>query len=332
MSIILSMFILCVIVEAYFKYFYIATDDICISLSSRKWDREHCKYNSAGFRDDREFNRSKMNGVFKVGILGDSYVFGQGINNKKDRFSDILENLIQGKFKIRCEVYNMGKRGWSTKDERDYFLAKGASYKLDALVLCCLEIDDFVSSLSADILSGGAEKNHGYFLTSLLNNSYAFSFFYAQFYKLRYAYWIKTRRLENKISGVISDKNNWEKISSYIDDVKNQCKKQGIAFYIVSFQPTGWFSDSKLNAVVTKFEKLFKNYLDAHNIKYFFSKDYLKNYRDKDLVVNCFDFHPSRLVNKIVAEQLLNLMEQQLRIYKSSVEDGNGSSESVKNG
>jgi len=317
--IIILISLLGVITEAYFRFFYIATDDVDITLSSQKWKIKYCKYNSQGFREDKEFSKTKSSGVFRIGILGDSYIFGQGIK-ANDRLSNLLEKLIKGKSKINCEVYNLGKCGWSTLDERDYFLEKGKSYKLDALVLGCLEIDDFMETLGIDMdESSYIDKAHipSSFVVYLLNNSYAFSFFYAQYYKVRCLYSMRRSGFGEKMNSIISKDYNWDKYFSYIEDIKDRCESNRIAFYVASFPLTGWSSDKKFGLIMEKFEGLFKSYLDMHKIKYVILNDYLRKYNYKDLVVSIFDFHPNELVNKIAAEQLYNLIEHQLRDQKS---------------
>ncbi|MBU0503698.1 MAG: hypothetical protein ABH882_06515 [Candidatus Omnitrophota bacterium] len=266
--------------EFYFRFFYLATDDINITLSSKKWKIKYCKYNSQGFREDKEFSKSKSNDVFRIGILGDSYIFGQGVK-MNDRLSNVLEKLIRDRFKINCEVYNFGKCGWSTLDERNYFFEKGEFYKLDALVLGCPEVDDFMETLGIDM----DESNYidkaripSNFVVYLLNNSYAFSFFYAQYYKMHCLYSMRNGRFGEKINLVISKNQNWEQYFRYIEEIKNRCESNGIAFYVVSFPITGWSSGKKYRLIMDKFEGFFRSYLDMHNIKYIILNDYLRKY------------------------------------------------------
>ena len=57
-----------------------------------------------------------------------------------------------------------------------------------------------------------------------------------------------------------------------------------------------------------------------YNIKkYIFLKEYFSKYNSKDLITSMFDSHPNELANRIVAKQLLTLMEDQLEIISSSI-------------
>lgn len=310
-NIIILFFILGIIAEAYFRFFYAATDDIGITLSGRRWKEKYCKYNSQGFRDEREFTGLKPGGVLRIGILGDSYVFGQGI--KADaRLSNLLEKLFTSNLGVNCQVYNFGKCGWNTLDERNYFFNKGLTYSLDALVLCSLELDDFLETLGIDTDEiCYTDKAHipNKSVVFLLNNSYAFSFFYAQYYKMHCMFSMLKGGFSEKVNALISKEENWDKYFGYIKEIEAECKKRGVAFYVVSFPVIGWGSDKGSRLIIERFEGFLKSYLDMHKIKYILLNDYLRKYNYKDLIVSIFDFHPNALVNRIAAEQLFNLMQ-----------------------
>lgn len=319
----LTIFFLFGILEIYFKYFYITTGNIDIALSSKDWDKKYCKYNSDGFRDDREFSKTKAKQIFRIGILGDSWVFGQGINNKDDRFSNILGKLIRHKYKINCEVYNMGVRGWSTLDEMNYFVEKGAFYKLDALVLCSLELEDFSESLPVETYepSWVEASQRNPLVLYLIKNSYAFGFFYSRVCESYYMHLTNTTAFENEMNSIIFKRDNWQRYFNYINEIKNKCEDEGASFYIVSFKPLGWSNNKRLGRILSRFEKLFKKYLDLHQINYIFLDASLYKYKEEDLVVSNFDAHPNERFNKIVAEQLLNLLDPQIKPASVRIHD-----------
>lgn len=180
---VLVLIIIIVILEFFFRFFYIETDSMGITLSGGKWKERYCRYNNEGFRDNKNFYIGKPEGVFRIGILGDSFVFGYGIKKIENRFSDILEKSIRDTYGISCEVYNIAKCGWNTLDEQNYFLKKGMAYKFDALVLSVLVIDDFMSTIAIPEFSDeylDISKKNSFFSPSLkfcIKNSYAFSFF-----------------------------------------------------------------------------------------------------------------------------------------------------------
>lgn len=79
-----------------------------------RWKRDHLRLNSLGYRD-REFQPAKPDGAYRIAALGDSFTFGQGIDEEK-RFS----NLIAERLKARqpaVEVLNFGRAGDNTTDQ-----------------------------------------------------------------------------------------------------------------------------------------------------------------------------------------------------------------------
>lgn len=78
----------------------------------------------------------------------------------------------------------------------------------------------------------------------------------------------------------------------------------------------------EFSILAEKYDQKLKVFLNDNNIKgKIFLKEHLDTYDIKDLVVNSFDIHPSELVHKIVAEQLLKLLEGQIeRKIKGSKE------------
>lgn len=71
------------------------------------------RINSIGFRE-REVNRNKLAGTYRVFCLGGSNTTGEGLF-EEERFSNILEREMNERFEFpRFEVYNFGMPGYST--------------------------------------------------------------------------------------------------------------------------------------------------------------------------------------------------------------------------
>lgn len=109
---------------------------------------------SQGLRDV-EHSRSKPTGVFRIVVMGDSFVFGAGGVEPQDRFSDLL-----GRSARDLEVINMGVPGYSTDQEFLTLKDKGLAYHPD-LVLLCLFVNDFDENFAIWNASIGRPK--GYF-------------------------------------------------------------------------------------------------------------------------------------------------------------------------
>src|SRR3989344_8534600 len=101
--------------EGYFRYIYDESDGLGFLQVNKRWAQRHVVYNNF-FKRDKDFKAEKPAGIIRVGMLGDSVTFGQGIANPEDRFSNILQkNLQEGG--INAEVYNLGVSGLDSHEE-----------------------------------------------------------------------------------------------------------------------------------------------------------------------------------------------------------------------
>ncbi len=85
------------------------------SYFARTWLAAHPpRKNSHGFRE-REFSIEKPENIYRIAVIGDSFTFGQGIE-EKDRFSNLLEHRLN-RSQGRYQVLNFGKAGTNTAEE-----------------------------------------------------------------------------------------------------------------------------------------------------------------------------------------------------------------------
>ena len=124
----------------------------------RRYDKETQPYfiatNSKGLRDV-EHTYEKPPGVYRIVVIGDSFVFGAGGVEPAKRFADILQASTKN-----TEVINMGVPAYGTDQEYLYLANEGMRYHPD-LVLVCAFYNDFSESFSAINPSNGRPK--GYF-------------------------------------------------------------------------------------------------------------------------------------------------------------------------
>ena len=142
----------------------------------RRYDKEAQPYfivtNSKGLRDV-EHAYEKPPGVFRIVVIGDSFVFGAGGVEPSKRFTDILQASTRN-----TEVINMGVPAYGTDQEYLYLADEGLKYHPD-LVLVCAFYNDFSESFSTINPSNGRPK--GYFSLDgdqLVSHPPSFSIFY----------------------------------------------------------------------------------------------------------------------------------------------------------
>ena len=81
---------------------------------ARRWLEAHQNTNRLRFRE-REFSMQKAAGVNRIVVLGDSFTYGQGVE-EEDRFTNRLQAALGGRSRA-FEVLNFGAAGAQTEDE-----------------------------------------------------------------------------------------------------------------------------------------------------------------------------------------------------------------------
>lgn len=91
------------------------------------------RINALGLRG-REVAPAKPPGVKRILVLGDSYVFGVGVDEGHLVTAE-LERLVKGDLSGGCEVINMGVSGYSTDQEYLLFREMGSRLSPDLVIL-----------------------------------------------------------------------------------------------------------------------------------------------------------------------------------------------------
>lgn len=95
-------------------------------------------YNPHGF-NDRPREVEKPAGTFRVAVLGDSFVWGDGAPYE-DTWPHQLEKMV-AKEHPNVEVMSWGRCGWSTLDEMAFLKDQGLKYKPDMIILSWVQND-----------------------------------------------------------------------------------------------------------------------------------------------------------------------------------------------
>ncbi len=106
----------------------------------------HTRINSRGMRD-REFPVAKPAETLRVGVFGDSFTFGEGVQ-QDEAFPKVLERLLGGLPEVRqsgrtVEVLNFGVGKTATSHQLAWYRKEGYRYDLDLVVLAFLAANDF---------------------------------------------------------------------------------------------------------------------------------------------------------------------------------------------
>lgn len=131
--------------------------------------RMKVKINSKGLRD-REFDYNKKLDTYRIGVFGDSFTYGEGVQND-ETYPKLLENLINADPQLnslgkQIEVLNFGIGKTGTSQQYAFYQKEGKKYHLDLVIIGFLAGNDFTDNLSG-VFTLNNEK--------LVHNSAAYS-------------------------------------------------------------------------------------------------------------------------------------------------------------
>ncbi len=111
--------------------------------------------NESGMRGPA-VTKEKPAGTFRIGILGDSYAFGWGVNEDR-AFGHVLEELLNARFKgsPRVEVLNFAVPGYSTFQQVAAFERRWVDFNPDAVLVFFVDNDFDLPFLVRDFSGSG---------------------------------------------------------------------------------------------------------------------------------------------------------------------------------
>lgn len=100
--------------ELGFALFVDHTDATNTTNISKRWIKRHIdgEQNNAGFRDTRDFTQSLPAGVKRIAFFGDSFTAGHGVEDPKDRFTDLIAARLEAVHPGQFVVNNFGQLGY----------------------------------------------------------------------------------------------------------------------------------------------------------------------------------------------------------------------------
>ena len=99
--------------------------------------------NEFGFTDMQR-TRRKNDSIYRIAILGDSFVWGDGLPWK-----DVWPHQLDKRLRKTCnrvEVVTWGKKDWSTKDQYEFIMEKGREFEIDLLLIGFVQNDPYMGT------------------------------------------------------------------------------------------------------------------------------------------------------------------------------------------
>ncbi|MBT37312.1 MAG: SGNH/GDSL hydrolase family protein [Myxococcota bacterium] len=143
--------------------------------ASYVWSYPLSQVNEFGYRD-RNHEREKPPGVFRIVVIGDSIAAGYRIDALEDVFPFQLEQALRRRG-VDAEILNFGVSGYNTQQEVYTLIDRGLAYDPDLVVLAyCLNDRDRIDSGVLSILL--ASKGESAVVRSRIDRWLSFSAVY----------------------------------------------------------------------------------------------------------------------------------------------------------
>jgi hypothetical protein len=285
--------------EILFYSSFAVSDTFNFTLASQLWMERYWHPINSFYYRDVEHDPAEFENREVIFVVGDSFVAGHGIARIENRFSNIMQRNLGGRY----VVVNIAGNGWDTADEYQALLSY--PYKPKKIVLSYY-INDILGAASK--LGSGTPVRVEYPRRQILrfiNHSYALNFAYWRLYRFYHKdlgekYW---EYLKNSYS----NPNIWEAHEKELFNIVSYTEHQGIDLTVVVFPN---LRDVKGSAVITS---KVAQFFQKHNIQVLNLQPLLENRDPMSLVVNSMDAHPNEALNKEVGEILTREVQTEAR-------------------
>lgn len=298
-----------IIAESYYRYVFDESDNVFQIPTTQRWVDRHVQINGFGFRDEHFFP-VKAPEETRIGAFGDSFTWGQGIENREDLYDEVLERRLNESCPDNrwIKAYNFGKTGSDINDYRN-FLHDYRGFDFDAVV-----VGYYLNDIdSGKMTRHASECYHRVFefrklplFKHVFERSFALQYWWVRLYT-RFA-WSQDpdacwRRLN---AGDYEDPEIWSRHLVTIDQLVNEARKQKSDLVVVIFPYLKFLNDpGPISHVAERIEQ----FLKSREVPVINLTPILSSYPPHQLVANSHDQHASELVHRIVADELYKLVK-----------------------
>ncbi len=288
-----SLILTLMILEGFFRVFVVSSDSFeRLTLASRQWFAKYWNpINSFGYRDI-EHDLNNLDGKKLLFVVGDSFVAGHGINNHRDRFSDVLGSQLKDDW----EVFNIARNGWDTKDE--FTAIRDFPVMPDAIVLSYFinDIDGTASRVWEQDQPSLIKQPH-WLLRPMVKRSHLFNFFYWRVYRFRNSRQMATIYL-SYLERAYNDANVWSVHEQDLLRIVDLANNNDIPLVVVVFPLLVDLDWSR------PFEEKVVHLLRGRGVPVIHLSEKISGRDHRELVVNNLDAHPSVSLHAEVASLL----------------------------
>ena len=265
-----------------------------LSYFSSKW-RKSVHLNRWGFRE-RDFDPIKPNDTYRIAVVGDSLAYGQGID-EKERFSNLLEKKLNRGSSRKYQVLNFALPGAETTDEIKFLTNSVLSNKPDFILL-----EWFINDVQGDDKQD-APHPVSFIPQKLRRNSVLFYLLHREISKAQRWLGLVTSA-DQYMSDRFGDPGSPAsvKAAEMMNTFVKICREANIPVGLVLFSESYYDPATKLEFLLDRM----LDYCKDQGLRCVDTRDVLLPMQgDPTLLASKFDPHPSAVVNRLVADQLL---------------------------
>ena len=285
-----------VIGETYVRFLVVETDSYGASLVARRWFRIYPKLNSLYCRDV-EWSEHKPEGVYRIAFVGDSFTYGWGINDARDRFTDMIQRRFDERRPGPVEVMNVAWAGWDTRAELGAVHDMIQDYDVDEVVLCFVPND--LESL-VPVTPGLDPKNPPKSRLINTENSFLLDYIYfrafARFTPNFQSYW-------DWLANGYADPNLWAKEERLLDRIIEQCSENHVRLR-VALLPFIQTRGDRFDA--GSIQSRVASFFAMHEVPVVDLLPTIQGKNSSELVVNSHDPHPNEAAHRLFADAIWN--------------------------
>lgn len=294
--------------EAYFRYRYDESDGLGFLETTERWTARHVAYNNYQYRD-RNFTLEKTPGVVRIGVMGDSNAYGAGIKNVYNRFSNVLEKMLND-HGYKAEVYNFGVPGLNTDTEiKEYSRVEQLNFDILVWSYFFNDAEESANSAGTAVLQTEQTRPPG-IITTLTDQSFFFD----------YIYWRLAAKYETafiKIRNADLDQYNNPSVFQYhkqlIDSFSSSLLADNKKFVMLVVPFLYFFPNYPAQALAID-ERMDKIFTDDGASAVVDLLPYVHKMQAKDLIVSKYDSHPNIAIHKLAAEKLYDAITPLLSV------------------
>ncbi|MBI1880030.1 MAG: hypothetical protein HYR94_17735 [Chloroflexi bacterium] len=261
---------------------------------------EYAKRNPYGFTDKIR-SMHKPAEVFRIAVLGDSFIWGDGIPYDQV-WSHKLENKILTQYK-NAELVSWGKNGWETIDELKFLEETGVNYNIDFLIVGFVTNDADVGNYQQKYLKW-QESTFFRYTAKLFPRT--IEFFSSHINILLYEKYLTDYGYDNWREKLYSE-DNLKQYLSVLWSISEFCEQNSIPllFVLTPNTPDPDFQE-KYEKIIPLLEQAKINYLNLYPavVREF------KNYNPRQLWANPADSHPGTLLTEVYANEVFAYLQQ----------------------